>query len=369
MTGQEFLQRLEMALASLTDSQKQEVMAYFKEYLAEAGDNAEAIAELGKPEEVAEELVGQFQEKGILEERAQEQTVRQSLTDATNLQITLNDFDVIVEQDDVSEVVVEAVEEVQELLAISRENGQVTIAQISDLARYKTISILGLFSIKTTYGGRFTVKVPRETMFETITVISRDGDATLSGLTANQGNVALTNGDLELNSCRIANLKLTLQNGDGEVVNSATENVLGNFQNGDCEVINSQLGVAEFHLANGDLELEKVESRETLALELSNGDLTYRYSKADYARAKLSNGDATVSDLDFKDLMLTHHCGDAAVILKEGQAEDLAIVVETKFGDYSVLGHTGENGRYTDTNHQATRRLTITNHFGDVSVN
>ncbi|MGT2829083.1 DUF4097 family beta strand repeat-containing protein [Streptococcus hillyeri] len=369
MTGQEFLQRLEMALASLTDSQKQEVMAYFKEYLAEAGDNAEAIAELGHPEEVAKELVGQFQEKGILEERAQELTVRESLADVTTLQITLHDFDVIVEQDDVSEVVIEAVEEVKELLAISRENGKVTIAQTSDTARYKTISILGLFSVKTRMASGVTVKVPRSTSFKTVTVTSRDGDATLSGVTANQAVVTLTNGDLELKDCRIADLKMTLQNGDGEVIHSTMENVLGNLQNGDCEIAECQLGVAEFYLANGDLELEKVESHETLELQLSNGDLIYRHGKADHARAKLSNGDATVSDLDFKDLMLTHHCGDAAVSLKDGQAEDLAIVVETKFGDYRVLGHSGENGRYTHINHQATRQLTITNHFGDVSVN
>lgn len=367
MTGQEFLQRLEMALGNLTDSQKQEVMAYFKEYLDEAGDNAEAIAELGNPEEVAKELVGQFQEKGILEEKSSQLTVRESLTDVTNLQITLHDFDVIVEQDDVAEVLVEAIEEVQDLLTISRESGQVTITQRADWSRYQTISILGLFSVKTTSGGRVTVKVPRSATFERLTLTSRDGDAELSGLTANQSIVTLTNGDLDLNSCRIANLKLTLQNGDAELDNLASDSIFGKLQNGDCEIVKSQVGMAELHLANGDLSLDGVESMGT-ELQLSNGDLTYRYSKADQITAKLSNGDSEVATLEFKSLTLIHHCGDADVTLKEGQAETLSLDIETKFGDYNVLGHSGENGRYTYINNETTRQLMITNYFGDVIV-
>ncbi|MDE6708289.1 MAG: DUF1700 domain-containing protein [Oscillospiraceae bacterium] len=60
MTVNEFLQELEKNLSSLKPEERQSAMAYYREYLEEAGDSAqEAIENLGSPQSVAERILSE----------------------------------------------------------------------------------------------------------------------------------------------------------------------------------------------------------------------------------------------------------------------------------------------------------------------
>ncbi|MDE6004708.1 MAG: DUF1700 domain-containing protein [Oscillospiraceae bacterium] len=60
MTVNEFLQQLEQNLTSLKPEERQNAMAYYREYLQEAGDSAqEAIENLGSPQSVAERILSE----------------------------------------------------------------------------------------------------------------------------------------------------------------------------------------------------------------------------------------------------------------------------------------------------------------------
>ena len=58
MTGKEFLEQLEKLLKDLPEHDREDALAYYKDYLEEAGPENEAavIKELGSPETVAETI-------------------------------------------------------------------------------------------------------------------------------------------------------------------------------------------------------------------------------------------------------------------------------------------------------------------------
>ncbi len=61
MTRTEFLAALEQLLASLPEDERRDALAYYEDYLDAAGpeQEAQAIAELGTPEEVAQKILGE----------------------------------------------------------------------------------------------------------------------------------------------------------------------------------------------------------------------------------------------------------------------------------------------------------------------
>ena len=61
MTRAEFLAALEQLLASLPEDERRDALAYYEDYLDAAGpeQEAQAIAELGTPEEVAQKILGE----------------------------------------------------------------------------------------------------------------------------------------------------------------------------------------------------------------------------------------------------------------------------------------------------------------------
>ncbi len=63
MTADLFLTQLEHCLRCLTQEEKENAMAYYREYLAEAGENADQAAEhLGSPQSVAEKILSEMRE-------------------------------------------------------------------------------------------------------------------------------------------------------------------------------------------------------------------------------------------------------------------------------------------------------------------
>lgn len=71
MTRAEYLNQLEQALAQLHPSARQEALDYFNEYFDEKGDDQAAIAELGKPQETAREIIANLPEDALITEKDQ----------------------------------------------------------------------------------------------------------------------------------------------------------------------------------------------------------------------------------------------------------------------------------------------------------
>ncbi|MGQ7375841.1 DUF4097 family beta strand repeat-containing protein [Streptococcus suis] len=71
MTRAEYLNQLEQALAQLHPSARQEALDYFNEYFDEKADDQAAIAELGKPQETAREIIANLPEDALITEKDQ----------------------------------------------------------------------------------------------------------------------------------------------------------------------------------------------------------------------------------------------------------------------------------------------------------
>ncbi|HEL9633945.1 TPA: DUF4097 family beta strand repeat protein [Streptococcus suis] len=71
MTRAEYLNQLEQALTQLHPSARQEALDYFNEYFDEKGDDQTAIAELGNPQEAANEIIANLPEDALITEKDQ----------------------------------------------------------------------------------------------------------------------------------------------------------------------------------------------------------------------------------------------------------------------------------------------------------
>lgn len=77
MNRNEFMERLEYLLADIPEEDKMDALAYYRDYLEEAGDRAdEAIKEFGSPERIASiirsDLAGNLEDGGTFTERGYE---------------------------------------------------------------------------------------------------------------------------------------------------------------------------------------------------------------------------------------------------------------------------------------------------------
>lgn len=64
MNKQEFLEALRQALSGLPDEERQNALQYYEDYFADAGEEneAQAIADLGSPEAVAQAIINDYRE-------------------------------------------------------------------------------------------------------------------------------------------------------------------------------------------------------------------------------------------------------------------------------------------------------------------
>ena len=81
MSKEEFLAELEACLSDLSKEEREEALAYYQDYLEEAGDEPQVIERLGTPRQVAEGIrmgleqdvdAGEFTESGYRDERLEE---------------------------------------------------------------------------------------------------------------------------------------------------------------------------------------------------------------------------------------------------------------------------------------------------------
>lgn len=81
MSKEEFLAELEACLSDLSKEEREEALAYYQDYLEEAGDEPQVMERLGTPQQVAEGIrmgleqdadAGEFTEEGYRDERLEE---------------------------------------------------------------------------------------------------------------------------------------------------------------------------------------------------------------------------------------------------------------------------------------------------------
>lgn len=106
MRGKEFLSRLEAALATLPFEERQAALRYYEEYLLDAGEGneAEAIAELGAPEALADKIVLESRANAKESAKAQavpDQSGSEKLSSFSNIELELANASVTLFKGDV----------------------------------------------------------------------------------------------------------------------------------------------------------------------------------------------------------------------------------------------------------------------------
>ncbi len=373
MTGQEFLQKLELELLSLDAGQRQEVMAYFVEYVEEAGDDAVAIAELGSPTDVAAELIDELKEREILADRT-EVVHTQSSHQISNISVQLLDLDVVFETADVADVRLNYSEKVEKILAIDWQEHHLNIRQTESFEGNSRMRFGGL-SIN--FGNRnqnkLTIVLPQNFLLEKLDVETTFGDVVCEGVNLTQMKAELTNGDLEIGASAIRDCYAKLVNGDVELTGSQCGKLELDLMNGDVEVGRTHFESVKFKLMNGDAELEQVIVREDCKISNQNGDIEVDSCRFSNFSSQQSNGDFEMDESYFTRVAVveTNH-GDIDITLPQQQLEKSTVTVAASYGDFRLTDmtgtHSGENGSYTAHGTDSSVSLKAKSHYGDVEV-
>lgn len=355
MTGQAFLAALEQELRGLSTETRAEALAFFKEYVAEAGDDLEAIAALGSPEVVAKELMEELRARDILEEQTQELvSVQTDWVQVDKITAELIDIDLKIKVADVPRVSVNYDDRLSKLLSVTEQDGVLAIKQLDRLlatSRVVSVQLLSRvvnFSKFTTGISRMEVLVPRGLVLPALQITSEHSDVALFQLVADKVSVTLGDGDLEVKGGQIAALLARLSNGDLDITDGIVSQGVLTLANGDLDVTGSRIDEVRGKLANGDMEISA--------------------SRVPTAVFDLSNGDVELAETDFSDMTIKVANGDVEVLLSDHQKAITAITATAVWGEYDVFGHSGENNTYHHQPEKNQASLTVTSASGDIEI-
>lgn len=346
MTGQEFLRKLEQELTSFSYRQREEVMTYFKEYLAEIEDDPAAMAELGSPKELAKDLLAQLKEQDILETKLELATIEPDHGQFSHLVVALKTINLDVRGTYCDQLELELSDQLRERLEIVEEKGQLKIKEKTKPV-FSWLSGVKVFNQQ----DQLLIKLPCSYPLESVKLSSLSGDIDLSQLQVDSLECQLTNGDLSLDYLQAKRIKLELTNGDLDLTNAQLERLSVELKNGDIAIDDSQWQEAHIESRNGDVEIDGVTCQQA-NLELLRGDLEVEGSIWQ---------ENFVADLS---------CGDAKVSLADNFKQTLSFDLATSFGDCSVKGHSssGLSQQFTYQAAVVGPKLEIHNKFGDISL-
>lgn len=375
MTGQEFLQELKEQLDFLTAQQRQEVMSYFEECVADIGDEEAAIAELGTPKAVAQELRQSFQDQELLQDNQSEEesfsSVQHLVGDSRSVTIKLTSLDVEVEQASVEQVTVELSDGLEEAVKVNHIDGCLDIRQ-QVISNGNKWSWLDRITLSFALSGTVRVLVPEELELDAVTITSSRGDVKLSQVRARKLQAHLSCGDLSLVDSEIEAATLTLLCGDFDLQDNRLETLevygkAGNFNLGD-----SQLRQLTVDLSCGDVSVTDSKLSD-FTVHLSCGDLSLDTSALDRLTARLSCGDVEMSQTLVRETShLQLAMGDASVGWPSDKQELATLDMKTSLGDLD-LTRQGQSVPIRGNHYQSgqtgqTPTLTITNTCGDIEV-
>lgn len=348
MTGQEFLQHLADELGQVSQRQKEEVLGYFQEYLAEIGDDEMALADLGHPKEVAQDLLEQLKERDILEEKL-ELALRESQVETVGrLLVDVYDVDLVLEGADVPSVSIQMSDQLRSELEVQQLENGISIRQLKR-ERFGKFKFFGFANWQEPRC--LTIQLPQFSSLRELDLTSSCGDMRLAEIKALDVTCRLKNGDLDLIDLACEQLSLKLTNGDLDLVNAKCDCLSVELMNGDLTIEDSQWHLGKIEGKNGDGYLKRVVCQET-KLELLRGDLELE--------------DSTWQGYFLADLS----CGDATIALAADFYQSLSLELSTSFGDCSVKGHSssGLSQQFTYQASVVGPKLEIHNKFGDISL-
>lgn len=131
MMRQDFLQVLEHDLSSLPVQAREEALAFFTEYLAEVGESSDALAELGDPHQVAQDLLSEMKAQGIPMEMREVMVLEDSKVVVTKkVSVFLEDIDLIIREADVTQLTLDYPSNLSTFLQIEQGDEQFSIKQV-----------------------------------------------------------------------------------------------------------------------------------------------------------------------------------------------------------------------------------------------
>lgn len=185
---------------------------------------------------------------------------------------------------------------------------------------------------------------------------------------ADNFDITLGCGDFEINNCKAATATFTSSNGDGSINNSEFTNIKFISSNGDIDSQNLKSDIASFITSNGDIDFENIISND-LHARSSNGDVTLSGSITKIT-ATSSNGDVDVTNfIDCVSADIKSSMGDIDYNCESGNG--FVASCKTSMGDIDVI-YNGQNikkgaDKLYHAGHEASK-LNILTSMGDICL-
>lgn len=179
-----FLQVLEHDLSSLPVQAREEALAFFTEYLAEVGESSDALAELGDPHQVAQDLLSEMKAQGIPMEMREVMVLEDSKVVVTKkVSVFLEDIDLIIREADVTQLTLDYPSNLSTFLQIEQGDEQFSIKQVKPRPK-QNFSFLNLVTNKVPdfLLHKLTLLVPKGLTLTDLTIHLVSSDASLEGL-------------------------------------------------------------------------------------------------------------------------------------------------------------------------------------------
>lgn len=369
MTKEMFLNQLAKELSSLSEAQRQEILGYFEEYLADLADNKEALAELGEPRLVAQELLAGLKEQEILFQVPQEMSSSSGVPAVDRISLSLLDLDIKLMTDAVAQITLKIPESLTSVIEVTEEAQHFSLRQTEPLQ--KRFSFHGSFAHHFFATNEIRLILPAAN-YQDIQLNSQLGDIRVEQIFSEHLSVTAQNGDVSVKSCQLVEASLTMQNGDLDLSHTSANQLDVLLQNGDLEIDTGQFDQISVEAKNGDVSLKTSQLKNILAT-LTNGDLACERVRFDRLIAKGQRGDVELHQVDFsEEIVVETQAGDIEMTLLTNDKDDIHLDVETVFGEYEVdtpEGRvSGTNGHLELGDSAALRQIKAKSKFGDIAI-
>lgn len=369
MMRRDFLQVLEHDLSSLPVQAREEALAFFTEYLAEVGESSDALAELGDPHQVAQDLLSEMKAQGIPMEMREVMVLEDSKVVVTKkVSVFLEDIDLIIREADVTQLTLDYPSNLSTFLQIEQGDEQFSIKQVKPRPK-QNFRFLNLVTNKVPdfLLHKLTLLVPKGLTLTDLTIHLVSSDASLEGLEVKTCQLTLTNGDLRARALFAEQLSGFLANGDISFLNCHFQDLKLELTNGDMSWQESQSANTHLICYNGDIGLTNGTYSNQLIIDNQNGDTHIHQSQLCQVEMRLANGDVALENSTFERMLLEMACGNADVRLLPRDQTEVTIDVTTDFGNCHIFGQQSTSCHYY---HEGThpRQLLITNAFGNITL-
>lgn len=326
MTKREFLNELERLTAALSEGERARLIEYYGEMIddriEEGVGEADAVAALGAPEEVAKAFAPVPVRQGSAEAvpalnglrlrvtNADVTVVRAPIENGAAAQLRFTDPERFTWRmdGDTLEVTQPEADEPRFSLGWLRQ-------MITSPAQRVTVTLSGPLDGTLDFEGGGSDLLLDGVTVGALALRSASGDIELKAVTCG-ADAAITarSGDIEINDLRAASLRVNTASGDIEAAGlTATgeirlETASGDLElrnvdcdgldvitaSGDIEIDRGSAGATAIRTASGDVRLDELESDPTLDLETASGDIDLTRCIAREARLRTASGDVTL---------------------------------------------------------------------------